>query len=98
MIFFPCPACSIRIPAASQHVGRIVPCPKCERRVEVPDPDSYEEPGQDTVPHERQDRRTPSAEAIFANSTAIQPKTNWLVAGCLIAAMVVALLAFLRSN
>lgn len=98
MIFFPCPACAIRIPAASQHVGRVVPCPKCDRHVEVPDPDSYEEPGQDTVPNEREERRAPSAELIIANRTASQPKTNWLVVGCLIVAMAVALWAFLRPS
>jgi hypothetical protein len=98
MIFFPCPSCSIRIPAASQHVGRNVPCPKCDRSVTVPDPDSYEEPGQDTVPIDRNDRPTRSAEAIFVTRSAHQPKTNWLVVGCLITSIVVALVAFLQSN
>ena len=64
----------------------------------MPNPDSYEEPGQDTIPVERDDRPTRSAEAINANHLPAQPKTNWFVAGCLVAATVVALVALLQSN
>jgi hypothetical protein len=98
MIFFPCPACSIRVPAASQHVGRLVPCPTCNRPVAVPDPDLSDEPDQDTVPVECNDRPTRSAEAIFTHRPLIQPKTNWLVVGCLATATVVALITFLQSH
>jgi hypothetical protein len=98
MIFFPCPSCSIRIPAASQHVGRNVPCPKCDRSVTVPDPDSYEEAGQDTVPVERNYRPTRSAEAIVVNRPSPEPKTNWTVVACLVTALLVALITFVRSN
>ena len=75
-----------------------VACPKCNRRFGVPDPDSYEEPGQDTVPNEREDRRAPSTEAIFTSRPSPEPKTNWTVAACLVIAMLAALITFLRSN
>lgn len=31
-----CPACQHKTPVAVALAGRVVPCPKCERRIQVP--------------------------------------------------------------